>query len=724
MAVIVVDVAPWRLRTLTASDEATMEGYLNYRIRAIALAAVVLAPLAPLSTGVLGSGLQSATSIDPIPQASWAAQASRAARRPLDAQPAAPEQPCPPSGGPGCAIHLTDIALHSPNEGWVVGDGGYIARFDSGALTPVASPTTERIEAVAAVSADVAWAVGRGIFRYADGAWSVAVPGDDVAGKLLDVDFYSPDAGWAVGEGGRVMRFDAGAWAPDVVPVDVWEGDGAIVAIDVPAVDVAWAVAGDGSVLRFADDQWTLDDVVSWSTFHHPRAITMSSPTEGWIGGTASELPDAVARQPLLYRRGAEGWEAMPELPGFPLLADYSGITALTATEDVVWAAADSGGLLRYAGGAWSWLNAPLGPSPSSLAVVSSDEAWAVGDASTVLQQTGGCWQRVGGPRLVAGAAAGAFTSLIWQVHLPALSGGGGDTPLERLTDSPIDEWQPALSPDGRVLAYVAVEDGRHSALHVRDACGNAHDAWPSVDSSPPDDTVQYATKRREAPSFFPDGHKLAHAVVINASNVDEKDRASIAEIIPDGRHIEHIVRSSAASGHQPLHPSVSPDGRWLAYDADAEEPPGNDIGSEVNREIYLMELATREATRLTDHPAADRQPTFAPDGRTLLFTSSRDGNSEIYRIGVDGGGLERITEHPSADAWASLSRDGRTLVFQSDRTPGNGVYALDLVTGTTVRLTSRAYRALTPRVAPDGRSVIFAADVHGQFDIFRMALP
>ena len=55
----------------------------------------------------------------------------------------------------------------------------------------------------------------------------------------------------------------------------------------------------------------------------------------------------------------------------------------------------------------------------------------------------------------------------------------------------------------------------------------------------------------------------------------------------------------------------------------------------------------------------ADKQsylPAWSPDGSRLAFTSSRDGNPEIYVMNRDGGGVQRITNHPAIDStptWA-----------------------------------------------------------------------
>jgi TolB protein len=60
----------------------------------------------------------------------------------------------------------------------------------------------------------------------------------------------------------------------------------------------------------------------------------------------------------------------------------------------------------------------------------------------------------------------------------------------------------------------------------------------------------------------------------------------------------------------------------------------------------------------------------WSPDGRTLVFASTRHGqkNNEIYTIRADGTGLKRLTNHPAEDVHPVWSHDGRNIVFASER--------------------------------------------------------
>ncbi len=54
--------------------------------------------------------------------------------------------------------------------------------------------------------------------------------------------------------------------------------------------------------------------------------------------------------------------------------------------------------------------------------------------------------------------------------------------------------------------------------------------------------------------------------------------------------------------------------------------------------------------TRLTNNPAQDSEPVFAPDGSKIAFTSDRDGNTEIYVMNANGSNPLRLTNNPAQD--------------------------------------------------------------------------
>jgi TolB protein len=73
---------------------------------------------------------------------------------------------------------------------------------------------------------------------------------------------------------------------------------------------------------------------------------------------------------------------------------------------------------------------------------------------------------------------------------------------------------------------------------------------------------------------------------------------------------------------------------------------------------------------RLTDTPGYDAEGTLSPDGKTIVFTSVRDGDLEIYTMASDGTGVRRLTHEPGYDGGAFFSHDGKRIVYRRDVHP------------------------------------------------------
>ena len=73
---------------------------------------------------------------------------------------------------------------------------------------------------------------------------------------------------------------------------------------------------------------------------------------------------------------------------------------------------------------------------------------------------------------------------------------------------------------------------------------------------------------------------------------------------------------------------------------------------------------------RLTDTPGYDAEATLSPDGKTIVFTSVRDGDLEIYTMATDGTGVKRLTHEPGYDGGPFFSHDGKRIVFRRDAHP------------------------------------------------------
>ena len=64
-----------------------------------------------------------------------------------------------------------------------------------------------------------------------------------------------------------------------------------------------------------------------------------------------------------------------------------------------------------------------------------------------------------------------------------------------------------------------------------------------------------------------------------------------------------------------------------------------------LNTDIFVAAGDGSGATPLLAHPELDYNASFSPDGRSIVFTSTRNGTADIYRVGIDGASLQRLTD-------------------------------------------------------------------------------
>src|SRR5580765_628462 len=107
-----------------------------------------------------------------------------------------------------------------------------------------------------------------------------------------------------------------------------------------------------------------------------------------------------------------------------------------------------------------------------------------------------------------------------------------------------------------------------------------------------------------------------------------------------------------------------------------------------------------------------DYDPVWSPDGKSIVFTSDREGSAELFRIKPDGTGIERLTNDPAYDDQAAFSPDGKQLVFVSSRQGGYArLWTIDLATRRARALTTGNGGDFRPAWSPDGQWIAFASD-------------
>jgi TolB protein len=174
-----------------------------------------------------------------------------------------------------------------------------------------------------------------------------------------------------------------------------------------------------------------------------------------------------------------------------------------------------------------------------------------------------------------------------------------------------------------------------------------------------------------------------------------------------DGENEHTIVESPDPI----MSPAWSPDGRRLAY-----------VSFEGNHSsIFLQTLRSGNRVQVSDAPGINGAPSFSPDGRRLVLTlGGPDGNLDIYVMNLAGGDTTRLTTNRAIDTEGSWTPDGEQIYFTSDRGGGPQIYRVSASGGTPERVTFEGSYNARPRLSPDGTRL---AMVHLDRGNYRIAV-
>ncbi len=125
------------------------------------------------------------------------------------------------------------------------------------------------------------------------------------------------------------------------------------------------------------------------------------------------------------------------------------------------------------------------------------------------------------------------------------------------------------------------------------------------------------------------------------------------------------------------------------------------------NSEIYMMDLRTRRATRLTDSPAIDTSPSASPDGTKIVFNSDRGGVTALYVMNADGSGVQKISPGRGRYNTPVWSPRGDYIAFTKSE-GGQFLIGIMRPDGTGERILAQSYLDEGPTWAPNGRVLMF----------------
>jgi Tol biopolymer transport system component/DNA-binding winged helix-turn-helix (wHTH) protein len=300
-----------------------------------------------------------------------------------------------------------------------------------------------------------------------------------------------------------------------------------------------------------------------------------------------------------------------------------------------------------------------------------------------------------------------------------------------RLTSPPgriSSDFHPAVSPDGRALAFARSPISGVSDLYLLDLSANlspigepkritflgvcsAEPAWwpdgqsilfSSGASCHTVDLWRIARRRLArgfgAPERLPFGEAAARPAISRQGRVAYVQYLVTGHIwrleLGGGHRAENMAMNSTRLDHVPQY---SPDGRRIAF-------ASNRSGS---HEIWLCDAGGSNTRKLTSFGGPYvANPVWSPDGRSIAFDARPDGASYIHTVSADGGKPVRLPGSRGEHGTPSWSRDGRWIYFFSARTGKNQVWKVPVDGREAVQITRQG--GANAIESPDGEFVYY----------------
>lgn len=148
-----------------------------------------------------------------------------------------------------------------------------------------------------------------------------------------------------------------------------------------------------------------------------------------------------------------------------------------------------------------------------------------------------------------------------------------------------------------------------------------------------------------------------------------------------------------------------------------ALSPDGSHIAFSYMGDLWIVSSQGGRAIRLTNNTAYEREPIWTPDGRSIVFSSDRNGNYDVFVMPASGGDARQLTFHSGADIASDVTPDGRTVLFRSTRASRAGLYKIPLEGGNETPILNYFWAwSSNAKVSPDGASLMFALGMENSF--------
>ena len=274
-------------------------------------------------------------------------------------------------------------------------------------------------------------------------------------------------------------------------------------------------------------------------------------------------------------------------------------------------------------------------------------------------------------------AAAASIAQVLWddldferEFYMIPRDTYGAIPAARSVTDVPFDRWR-ELGADGLLIGTVQKEGsglkiqvrlfnvGSRQAVFSREYTGSAGNPRAYAHTTADEIHQQQRALRGIARTKLTFSSDRDREKITNT--VENRDVKEIYIADYDGANQRRITVNRALN----ITPTWAPDGRSIAYTSYARGFPT----------LFISFIYEGRRDEPTKGSTQNWLPAWSPDGTKIAFTSNRDGNPELYVMNRDGGGMRRLTNHPNIDTTPTWSPTGVQVAFTSDRSGSPAIY-------------------------------------------------
>jgi dipeptidyl aminopeptidase/acylaminoacyl peptidase len=321
----------------------------------------------------------------------------------------------------------------------------------------------------------------------------------------------------------------------------------------------------------------------------------------------------------------------------------------------------------------------------------------------------------------------------IWRVR------ADGSEPARQITFGERGDTQPQWSPDGKFISFLSArgpaanrdEDGPKPQVHLMRADGgeaqrltDAREGVTSYSWAPDSSRIAFLSnvpqsqareseiKKRDDERVFEGDFRYTHAWVVSVPGATAAPGTKPAEAKQLTRGTDYTLSGM---------PSWAPDGRRFVIGASVTP-----LLRDNRRDIYIVEVESGTAEKISTNFGSDTQPRWSPDGKTIAWTADPYTGPPVADGTAPGVVLQsrlmlhnvetRATRDVSAttfdtDAGApQWTAEGNRVLFLSGKRTYNEAFAFDLTTGAYSQLSSRKTMQASS-LSKDGRTIVVSMD-------------